>query len=42
MVSVGDKAPDVMLATLEGQPLALADMWRGGRNVVLVFLRHLG
>jgi hypothetical protein len=41
MLYPGDKAPDLLLKTIEGQDMALADMWRNGRNTLLVFLRHL-
>ena len=42
MLRIGDVAPDLMLATVDGQAVSLAEMWRGGRTTVLVFLRHLG
>jgi peroxiredoxin len=41
-VQPGDPAPDVTLMTLEGKTVPLAETWRGGRHVLLVFLRHLG
>ena len=42
LVQTGDKAPDFGLHTLGGQPFSLSDTLRKGRNVLLVFLRHLG
>lgn len=43
MVKPGQKAPSLILKTVEGQEMALAEMWRKEqKNVVLVFLRHLG
>lgn len=41
MLQPGDKAPNVVLKTLDGSDIALAEMWNG-RQVLLVFLRHLG
>jgi len=38
----GDAAPDFMLTTVEGQLISLRGTLRGGRSVLLVFLRHLG
>ena len=43
MLKTGQKAPSLILKTVEGQEMALADMWSAKQqNVVLVFLRHLG
>ncbi len=42
MLKPGDIAPDFTLPTANGQPVSLSDTLRGGRNVLLVFLRHLG
>lgn len=42
MVNVGDKAPDLTLHSADGRQVSLTDTLRGGRNVLLVFLRHLG
>lgn len=42
MVNPGDKAPNLILKTIDEQPMALAETWRTGKNVLLVFLRHLG
>jgi peroxiredoxin len=42
-LQVGDRAPDLTLATPDGQPVCLAEAaWRSGRTALLVFLRHLG
>ncbi|MFQ5859707.1 MAG: peroxiredoxin family protein [Anaerolineae bacterium] len=35
-------APDFTLNTVDGRPVSLSDTLRGGQNVLLVFLRHLG
>ena len=37
-----DVAPDFTLHTVDGQPVSLSDTLQGGRNALLVFLRHLG
>lgn len=37
-----DVAPDVIMLNLQGRSVPLASMWKGGQNVLLVFLRHLG
>ncbi len=42
MLSPGDIAPDFTLHTADGQSVSLSGTLRGGRNVLLVFLRHLG
>ena len=42
MLKPGDKAPDVVLENLEGQTMTLSAYWQQGKNVLLVFLRHLG
>lgn len=42
LIKSGNRAPDVTLTTVEGQAISLAETWRTGQNVVLVFLRHLG
>lgn len=41
-LQLNDLAPDVTLLDLHSQPTPLSQMWQGGRNVLLVFLRHLG
>lgn len=42
MLKPGDKAPDVSLKNLEGQATALSVYQQNGKNILLVFLRHLG
>jgi peroxiredoxin len=43
MLQAGDRAPDLTLTTLDGQPISLAETaWRGRHTALLVFLRHLG
>jgi peroxiredoxin len=37
-----DTAPDFILTTVEGQIVSLSRVFRTGRSVLLVFLRHLG
>ena len=38
---VGQKAPNVELYTLAGEPVALESLWGNGRFALLLFLRHL-
>ena len=38
----GDAAPDFTLLTVDGQPVSLSGTLQVRRNVLLVFLRHLG
>jgi len=40
-LKVGQPAPNVMVHTLSGQEVALADNWENGRHTLLIFLRHL-
>jgi peroxiredoxin len=42
MLREGSLAPDFTLPTADGQPVSLSDTLHSGRNVLLVFLRHLG
>lgn len=42
MVKAGNRAPDITLATLEEQPVPLAQTWQGKNAALLIFLRHLG
>jgi peroxiredoxin len=42
MMQIGDPAPDASLKTTDGQIISLAETWRSGRHVLLIFLRHLG
>ena len=42
MIKTGRKAPNLILKTVDGGNIALADTWSKGQHVVLVFLRHLG
>jgi peroxiredoxin len=42
MLRIGDAAPDLTLTTVDGQPIALSEFWRGRYTALLVFLRHLG
>jgi peroxiredoxin len=39
---VGDKAPEFTLTAAMGEPVSLYRTLETGRNVLLVFLRHLG
>jgi len=41
MLTVGDRAPDVVLLRADGQPVPLSSFWAHG-PAVLVFLRHFG
>jgi len=40
MVAEGDKAPDFSLQTVDGETVSLSEY--RGRNVLLIYLRHLG
>ena len=42
MLKSGDPAPDFSLSAMDGQPVSLNNVLYEGRNVLLVFLRHLG
>jgi peroxiredoxin len=42
VLNSGDPAPDFSLLTVDGQAVSLSDALRAERNVLLVFLRHLG
>jgi peroxiredoxin len=42
MLELGDDAIDFALDSAEGLPVSLSDVLSQGRNVLLVFLRHLG
>lgn len=37
----GQPAPDVALSHLDGRPAPLSAYWGGGRQLLLIFLRHL-
>lgn len=37
----GDFAPDFALPSVDGKTVSLSNVVREGRNVLLVFLRHL-
>lgn len=41
-LAVGQPAPNATLTTLDGGAIELASLWREGRHVLLLFLRHLG
>jgi hypothetical protein len=41
-LKLNDRAPDATLLDLNFLPTPLSQMWRGGQNALLVFLRHLG
>lgn len=38
----GQKAKDITLNTIEGESFNLSEELQKGKNVLLVFLRHLG
>lgn len=40
-VKIGQTAPDVTLRTVDNEAVQLAQAWSGGRNALLIFLRHL-
>lgn len=41
-VTEGSAAPDFTLHDTDGEPVSLSGILHGGRNALLVFLRHLG
>lgn len=41
-LKAGDTAPDFKLVAVDGQPVSLSGILGGTRQVLLVFLRHLG
>ena len=40
-LQTGQQAPNVTVKNMAGETVELAEMWRAGRNVLLIFLRHL-
>ncbi len=38
----GQKANEIILSTVEGETFILSEELQKGKNVLLVFLRHLG
>jgi peroxiredoxin len=42
MLHIGDTAPNLTLALVDGRPIPLSEFWRGGPAALLIFLRHLG
>ena len=38
----GNSAPDLNLLTVEGESFTLSEELQKGKNILLVFLRHLG
>ncbi len=40
-IKVGQKAPDVDLQTIDGEPVQLSSAWSDGHNALIIFLRHL-
>jgi peroxiredoxin len=40
-IKVGQVAPDVILESLHGEAVSLADVWGDDRHTLLIFLRHL-
>ena len=40
--NAGDPAQDFTLQNVDGNMISLADQLQDGKNVLLVFLRHLG
>ncbi len=41
-VDIGDTAPDFTLSGLGGEGMSLEAVLQGGKNALLVFLRHMG
>lgn len=42
MLEKGATAPDFTLEQVAGDPITLSEITGQGRNVLLIFLRHLG
>jgi len=42
MFDVGDEAPNLTLPTAAGPSVSLSEFLEEGRDVLLIFLRHLG
>ena len=42
MKLIDNSAPEINLLTTEGEPFTLSEELQKGKNVLLVFLRHLG
>jgi peroxiredoxin len=42
VLQAGDPAPDVTLKDSDNRETSLSHYWASGKNVLLVFLRHLG
>ena len=42
MLKIGDKAPHFKLSTVKGELVSLEQEIQENRNVLLIFLRHLG
>jgi len=40
-IQVGQIAPDLNLQTVDEAPIQLSEAWSGGRNALVIFLRHL-
>ena len=40
-IMVGQAAPPVILESIDGKKVSLADFWQDGRSTTLIFLRHL-
>ncbi|MDA0337587.1 MAG: hypothetical protein O2782_20675 [bacterium] len=41
-LKLGDTAPDIALATADGEPMTLRDALLDQRALLMIFLRHLG
>lgn len=40
-LKLGDRAPNLTLQTISGEPIDLKTYWQDGRFTYLIFLRHL-
>ena len=40
-LQIGQQAPNIEVRNMAGETVDLAETWRAGRNVLLIFLRHL-
>lgn len=42
LIAVGDRAPEISLVNFEGKLFSLEETLQEDKNILLVFLRHLG
>jgi hypothetical protein len=42
LITVGHRAPNIVLNTVEGEPFNLVEALQSKQSMLLIFLRHLG